>query len=198
MQAAGAVARPFGRGAGRLQTLAVIVITVVVIGVLAFLVSGTGDDGVTKVDLGDDAAGAAPAVGAPAPDFQAALPDGTRVSLAQYAGHPVWLTFGASWCADCRSELPDIQATYGKYRDQGLVVLGVFISESSADISSYAQRAGLTFPIAVDQNEVVASRYRTMGIPTHYFIGADGKIQDVRIGALHADDMDRLVAALMH
>jgi hypothetical protein len=49
----------------------------------------------------------------------------------------------------------------------------------------------------VDQQTLIASAYRTLGIPTHFFIGADGKIREVRIGALDADDMDRAVAALM-
>jgi peroxiredoxin len=198
MQAAGTLARVPVRAGGRLQTVVVIAVTAVVIGALAFFVSGAGaDDGVTTVNLGADAAGVAPAVGEVAPDFKAFLPDGTPVSLSQYAGKPVWLTFGASWCADCRAEATDIEATWQRYRDKGLVILGVFIDESASDITSYAQRAGLTFPIAVDEKEVVAGRYRTLGIPTHVLIGTDGRIRQVRIGAMHADEMDRLVTSIL-
>ncbi len=197
MSAAGVAARSAGAGAGRLQTLVVVVVTAIVIGIAAFAMGGTGSDGVTQVDLAGDVSGAAPAVGAVPPGFSGVTYDGTAVSLADYAGKPMWLTFGASWCPDCRSEVPDVEATYQKYKDQGLVVLGVFISESAADISGYAGRAGLTFPIVVDERTVIASTYRTMGIPTHFFIGADGKIREIRIGALHRDDMDRAVAALM-
>jgi cytochrome c biogenesis protein CcmG/thiol:disulfide interchange protein DsbE len=197
MQAAGTVTGSPGRVAGRLQTLVVIGVTAVVIGVIAFVVSGPSAGGVTAVSLGADAAAAPPAVGDVAPDFTAVLPDGTPVSLAQYAGRPVWLTFGASWCADCRAEAPDIEAAYQRYRDQGLAVLGVFIDESAADVTTYAGRAGLTFPIAVDQSESVAGRYRTLGIPTHVFIGPDGRIREVRIGALHSSEMDTLVAGIL-
>jgi peroxiredoxin len=197
MSAAGVAARPAGAGASRLQTLVVIVVTAIVIGVAAFAMGGTGTDGVTQVNLAGDVAGAAPAVGATPPGFSGVTYDGTAVSLADYAGKPVWLTFGASWCPDCRSEVPDVEATYQKYKDRGLVVLGVFISETAADISGYAGRAGLTFPIVVDERTIIASTYRTMGIPTHFFISADGKIREIRIGALHRDDMDRAVAALM-
>jgi cytochrome c biogenesis protein CcmG/thiol:disulfide interchange protein DsbE len=198
MQAAGVAARPSGNLAGRLQTILVIVVTALVIGALAFAVSGTGDDGLTSVDLAGDVSAAAPAVGSVPPNFTAKTADGKTVSLADYAGQPVWLTFGASWCPDCRSEVPDVESVYKRYQDRGLVVLAVFISEGASDIDAYAGRAGLTFPIAVDQNTVIASRYRTLGIPTHYFIGRDGKIRDIRIGALHPDDMDREVAALMN
>ena len=91
-------------------------------------------------------------MGAVPPDFSGVTYDGTAVSLADYAGKPVWLTFGASWCPDCRAESPDIEATYQANKDQGLVVLGVFINETADDVAGYAERAGLTFPIAVDPN----------------------------------------------
>ena len=122
---------------------------------------------------------------------------GTPVSLADYAGKPVWLTFGASWCPDCRTEAPDLEAAYLAWKGKGLNVLGVFINEPAADVAAYAQRAGMTFPIAVDPNADIAAAYQTLGIPTHFFIGADGRIEQIRIGALSRDDMDRTVAALL-
>jgi peroxiredoxin len=199
MNAAGIVTRPVGRSAGRLQTIVVIALTAIVIGVVAFLVGGgAGDDGVTKVNLTGGVVGAAPAVGDVAPDFTAKTWDGKTVSLSDYAGKPLWLTFGASWCPDCRSEAADVEATYLRYQPQGLAMLAVFISEPASDIGGYAQRAGLTFPIAVDANTRIASAYQTLGIPTHYFIGADGRIREIRIGALHVDDLNAAVAALMH
>jgi cytochrome c biogenesis protein CcmG/thiol:disulfide interchange protein DsbE len=197
---AGSAAGPAGRSAGRLQTVVVIVVTAVVIGVAAFLISGGSGsaDGVTKVDLGAGAAAAAPVVGSVPPAFTGVTYDGKPVNLADYAGKPLWLTFGASWCPDCRNEAPDVEATYQANKAKGLNVLAVFISEGATEISGYAKRAGLTFPITVDAKEAIASAYRTMGIPTHFFIGADGKIREIRIGALSKDDMARAVAAIMN
>ena len=191
---------PARRVAGRLQTIAVLAITGVVIAVAALVMGGGGfgqSDGVTQVDLTGKVAGAAPVVGAIPPGFSAITSDGKTVNLADYAGKPLWLTFGASWCPDCRAEAPDVQAAYQKYKDQGLNVLGVFISENASDISSYAGRVGFTFPIAVDQNTKIASAYRTMGIPTHFFIGADGKIKDVKIGALDPATMDSEIQGIL-
>ena len=199
MSAAGFGSRSSGRSAGRLQTIGIGAIAAVVLGVLVDAASGQGPaDGVTQIDLGGGAAAAAPAVGAVPPDFTAVTWEGKTVSLSDYAGKPVWLTFGASWCADCRTEAPDLEATYLANKDQGLVILGVFIQESKEDVGGYAQRAGLTFPIAVDERADIAAAYRTMGIPTHFFIGPDGKIREIRIGALPRDEMDRAVASLMN
>lgn len=199
MSAADTAVRPAGASAGRLQTIVVIAVTAVVIGVAAFLIGGGGgSDGVTQVTLGAGAAAAAPTVGSTPPAFTGVTYDGSPVSLADYAGKPVWLTFGASWCPDCRNESADVEAAWQAHRAEGLQVLAVFISEPATDIAGYAQRAGLTFPITVDQKEAIASAYRTMGIPTHFFIGADGKIREVRIGALSREEMDRAIASILN
>jgi len=199
MNAANAATRPAGRMAGRLQTIVVIAVVAVVVGVLAWSASGAGmSDGVTKIELPAGAAANAPVVGSVPPDFAGMTSDGAPISLSDYAGKPVWLTFGASWCPDCRVEAPDIEAAYQANKDKGLAVVGVFISESAGDIASYAGRAGLTFPITVDQQETIAAAYRTMGVPTHFFIGPDGKVREVRIGALSKDDMARSIAAIMN
>jgi cytochrome c biogenesis protein CcmG/thiol:disulfide interchange protein DsbE len=198
MSAADVAVQPSGRSAGRLQTVIVIAVVAVVIGVAAMLISGGDEtDGVTQVDLGSGAAAAAPLVGSVPPAFSGVTYDGKAVSLADYAGKPVWLTFGASWCPDCRNESADVQAAWEANKDKGLQVLGVFISEPAADIAGYAKRAGLTFPITVDQQEAIAAAYRTMGIPTHFFIGRDGKIRQVRIGALSREDMDKAIAGIL-
>jgi len=72
--------------------------------------------------------------------------DGKQVSLSSYKGHPVWLTFGATWCAACKAEAPDIQAAYKKFEPKGVVVLSIFIREDSATVKDYADRIGLTVP----------------------------------------------------
>ena len=199
MNAANAATGSTGRLAGRLQTIVVIAVVAVIVGVLAWSASGAGmSDGVTKIELPAGAAANAPKVGAVPPDFSGVTADGTPISLSDYAGKPVWLTFGASWCPDCRVEAPDIEAAYQANKDKGLAVVGVFISESADDIAGYADRAGLSFPITVDQQEAIAAAYRTMGVPTHFFIGPDGKVREVRIGALSKDDMARSIAAILN
>ena len=74
--------------------------------------------------------------------------------------------------------------------------LGVFLDRRVLNI------AGGTLLVDVPDRRgraaAIAGAYRTMGIPTHFFIGADGKIREVRIGALPRDEMDRAVAALMN
>ena len=185
-------------GSERIRTIAILVVVgIALTGVAVAVEQPWASGGYTDVSLTGDASGPAPAAGLAAPDFKTTTIDGTPVALSDYAGKPVWLTFGASWCADCRGEAPDLQATYEKYRAQGLVVLAVNIQEDASAVRSYADRVGLTYPQIADPSTTIASRYRTLGIPTHYFIARDGIIKEVRLGGLPPAEMERMVQGIL-
>jgi len=190
------VPQPRGLGAGRLRTVAVLAVTAALVAVAVWIVDRPADDGVT-VRPGQVASGEPPRAGAVPPDFSATAIDGTAVSMAALKGQPTWLTFGASWCPDCRAEATDLQAAYEKYQPQGLAILGVFIDEPEADAKAYAKRVGFTFPLVSDPQGRIADLYRTYGIPIHFFVGRDGTIQDVRIGRLTPDDMDQAIGQIL-
>ena len=188
--------RPAGRGAARLRTIIVLAVAAILIGAATWIVDRPTDDGVTLLP-GAAPAGAPPRTGDVPPDFSATAIDGSAVSMAALKGQPTWLTFGASWCADCRAEATDLQATYAKYKAQGLAVLGVFIDEPESAVADYAKRVGFTFPLLADPQGKIADMYRTYGIPIHFFVGRDGIIREVRIGRLTAGDMEQLVQQLV-
>ncbi len=191
---AGMGARP--RGSERLRTAVVVVVTVVAIAAAALIIDNPFADGVSDLSLTGAVAAAPPSAGDAPPAFSLGTIDGGTVRLSDYIGHPLWLTFGASWCSECRAEAPDIEAAQERYGEQGLVILAVF-QEDASSAAAYAARAGLTFTIAVDPDTRVASRYDILGIPTHVFIGADGVVRAFRVGALKPDDIDRYVTELL-
>lgn len=116
--------------------------------------------------------------------------------LSELKGKPVWLNFGATWCTACRAEAPDVQAVYDKAKANGTVVLGLYLDEDDATISSYAQRLGLTYPQANDPGTAISSRYRTVGIPTHFFIDSDGVLRQVIVGGVTVDSAVQALAVI--
>lgn len=186
----------------RLSTLAVILVTGAVILTVAFLsnqpAATTSSGGaVTSITLNGAASGEPPTVGKTAPDFVAMTTDGTLLRLSDLKGKAVWLTFGASWCQPCRAENPDIQAAYLKYKDQGLVVVQVYITEDAKTVVDYADRAGLTYTKIPDQNERIAAQYRILGIPSHFFIDKAGVLRQLRIGSFDPAAIETAVTAIL-
>jgi peroxiredoxin len=174
-------------------TVLVLAVTAALVAGAAYLLQRPAADasvaGVTAVTLvGDEAA--APVIGTQPAAFTATTVDGKPISLASLKGHPVWLTFGASWCASCVAEAPDIQAAYERAKASGAVVVEVFLNEDAASVKDYAERVGLTYPAIADPQTDIASAYRVIGIPAHFFIDSTGVLRDARTGSMSSHDMD--------
>jgi cytochrome c biogenesis protein CcmG/thiol:disulfide interchange protein DsbE len=176
----------------RLGTLLVLAVTAAIVMAGAYMVErpAPAEAGVSPVALSGPGSGAPPKVGTPAQDFKATTVDGKQVSLSSYKGQPVWLTFGASWCAACVAEAPDVEAAYLKAKAGGGVVLSVSISEDSSTARDFRDRLGLTFPMLADPDTRIASAYRVNGIPAHYFIDKSGVLRSIKTGGLSAEQMD--------
>jgi thiol-disulfide isomerase/thioredoxin len=108
----------------------------------------------------------------------------TEEALAQYQGKVVVLNFWATWCVPCRTEMPDMEATYRKYRDQGLVILAVNADESSEAIAVFVNELGLTFPILRDSQRKARDAYDIRFLPTTLFLNRDGRVFAREVGLL--------------
>lgn len=191
----------------RFGTFGVLAVTLCLVIVGAYFVQKSQADsaedqlatsaGVTAVELSGEQTGPPPEIGAPAQDFTARTVEGEQVTLSSLKGRPVWLTFGASWCAACRVEMPDIQTTFEKEKPRDLAVVGIYLSEDSTRVSEFAGRLGLTFPSVPDPQTTVASAYRVMGIPAHFFIDRNGNIQTMRVGILNEQTITESLTKIM-
>src|SRR6186713_3050119 len=115
------------------------------------------------------------AVGEAAPDFELQALDGTTVRLSDLQGKPVLLTFGATWCPDCRAEAPLLEELHQKYPE--LIILAVDSKEGADTVQAYADEFGITHRILLDEDGSVSQLYQVFAIPTELFIDADGVIR---------------------
>lgn len=185
-------------GPGRLATLAIMAVTAAVILATAVLVNRptTATGGLTPVDLIGSPTGPAPIVGQPVPPLTATTVDGEAIDLAAFAGRPLWITFGASWCQPCRAENPDIQAAFEAYRGRDLVVVQLFMSEDPTIVAEYVGRVGLSYTAVPDPDARLATEYRILGIPSHFFVDRSGVIREVKVGTLDRASMDAILTEL--
>jgi thiol-disulfide isomerase/thioredoxin len=111
------------------------------------------------------------------------LEGGGPVSLAAFRGQPVLISFFASWCPDCRKELGSVAAVAKAYAGR-IAVVGVDSNESS---DTTAERllatAHASFPVGLDNDAKVATRYKVVALPVNYFLNAQGKVVGATLGA---------------
>ncbi len=130
--------------------------------------------------------------GRPAPPVDLPLLDGGRLQLGTLAGHPVFLTFWATWCGPCLAELPELQRAYAARSDHAPLVYAINVDGPSprreAQVRAVVQRLGLTFPVALDDGPA-SDAYAVTTIPTAVRIDVAGNIEDVFDHPLDASDL---------
>lgn len=127
-----------------------------------------------------------------APGFTLTTLEGTQTSLEESRGKVVLLNFWASWCIPCKEEMPLIQAAYEKYRDQGLIVLGINMTnlDERSEIERFLEETGVTFPILLDESGSVSTDYRIISIPTSFFVDRTGIIRHFQLGAMSTRQLE--------
>lgn len=114
-----------------------------------------------------------------AKDFTLPLLGGGTVRLSQHLGNPVILVFFTPSCSHCWNEAPVLEAIYEKYKDQGLVVLGVgYIGGSTEEaLRHFVEENGVTYPVAIDTQETkVVKLYNVSWVPHNVFFNRQGNI----------------------
>lgn len=125
-----------------------------------------------------------------APDYSARRLGGAEtVSLQDLRGKPVLLNSWATWCAECRTELPAIQKLSETYRDRGLQVIGVNVDEGGdAGPIAFAAQRGLTFPMVHDEHTRYQAAFRAVGVPQTELISASGRLVKIWQGVFDPTD----------
>jgi cytochrome c biogenesis protein CcmG/thiol:disulfide interchange protein DsbE len=97
----------------------------------------------------------------------------------------VLLNFWASWCYPaCYEEAPVLEAAWRRYRERGVVVVGIAIQDKDPASRDFIERFGLTFPNAPDPGGRISIDYGIYGVPESFVIDRKGMIRRKHVGAV--------------
>ncbi|HEX6807311.1 MAG TPA: cytochrome c biogenesis protein/redoxin [Gemmatimonadaceae bacterium] len=121
---------------------------------------------------------------------------------ASLRGKVVMVDFWTFLCYNCLNALPHIEALAQKYRERGLVVVGVHTPEfpteyDEANVRDEVKRLGVVYPVVMDNNYAIWKAFRNQYWPAAFFIDKAGKIRYHHFGEGAYDLQDRVVAQLL-
>lgn len=131
----------------------------------------------------------------PAPDFSLSKSGGGMVALADYRGKKaVILDFWATWCPECRRDIPHQETFYEKYKDK-VEVIGIDLQEEPSLVARVARQYGITYPVALDPQAQASQAYDVQYTNYHVLIDKGGNIVKTVPGDISESDFTSLIGS---
>lgn len=124
------------------------------------------------------------------------------LDIASLRGKVVLVDFWTYGCVNCVNTLPHVTALHEKYKDRGLVVVGVHTPEfpferSTGNVQAALKRYGITYPVAQDNDSKTWNAYRNQYWPAQYIVDQNGKIVFQHAGEGQYEQIERTIAGLL-
>ena len=134
-----------------------------------------------------------------APESTFVLLDGSRQTTADMKGKVTLVNFWATSCTTCVAEMPQIVATYDKYKAKGYDTLAVAMQyDPPSYVVNFAETRKLPFKVAIDNTGKVAEAWGDVKLtPTTYIVNKQGQIVKKYVGAPNFDELHKLIEKLL-
>jgi len=128
-----------------------------------------------------------------APDFTLQKLGGGTISLSEFKGKkPVVVDFWASWCPNCRRDMPKLSGFYEKYKDK-VEVIGINLQEKESTVQNFISSRNISFPIALDPSGHASKAFGIQYTNTHFLIDINGNLVRTIPGDISEADIVSLI-----
>ena len=147
----------------------ILTVSLLVLGTLARV---NAQEKETLVKVGDDV-----------PEFVVEMFDGQKINIKDLKGKIVLINFWATWCPPCQEELNRVQKEIiDRFKGKDFVFLAISREETKEQVKKFRDRNGYTFPMGLDPERKIYSKFATASIPRNFIIDKKGKIVEIEVG----------------
>lgn len=145
---------------------------------------------------GQEVGGTVPLSGV-ARDFRATTLDGKPLGLAEHRGQVVVINFWGSWCVPCAAESAELNRTYQRYQDRGVVFIGIAWADQEGEARKFVQKYAVPYPTALDSEARIAVDYGITGVPETFLIDREGRLVEKWVGPVTTARLSGLIDPLL-
>lgn len=147
---------------------------------------------------------ATPSVAAASPPLPEHLPSftitdlsGQQISPATLKGKVALIDFWATWCPPCRKEIPHFNQLYARYREQGLIVIGLALDDKAVEVRTFMRQMPIDYPVALASSELQKQFGGIEVYPTAFLFDREGRVTKKYLGYIYPDEFNQDVKALL-
>ena len=144
-----------------------------------FLVMATPATGLS-VEIGDES-----------PSFVLKTIDNRAFRTEEMKGKkPLFLVFWATWCSNCKKEIPELKEIYSSFEPKGMefLAINVGVNDSLARVKRYTKKYKITYPVAFEGGNRVTKLFGVQGTPTIIIVDRRGIVRYRSVSVPH--DLD--------
>lgn len=114
-----------------------------------------------------------------------------EISLEDFKGRPVVVNFWATWCGPCKQEIPFFEKTWKKYKDKGVIFVGIDVMDDRDSAIEFIEELGISYTNLYDPSGKTSSAFGVVALPATFFIDKNGYIAIKHYGSFIGRDAEK-------
>lgn len=135
-------------------------------------------------------------IGQVAPNIRVTLTDGSLMDTADFGDLPIWITFMATWCPQCATELPMMERFEKDLKDQ-MTLLVIDVGEDRTVVRDFMRDLEVELTVGLDQDGSIQAAWAAHALPVHYMVDADGVVRQIVYGGAPEETFIQAVTVLV-
>ncbi len=133
-----------------------------------------------------------------APDFTLRDINGEEFNLYENIGKVIIINFWDTWCPPCRAEIPSFIDLYSKYKDKGVLIIGIALAMKGEKIvKSFVEEYKINYPVLIASKKVIEDYGGITGIPTTFILNKKGEIAQKLVGYRNKEFFEEKINELL-